>query len=302
MNDIEKIFVSPYNKVYIQFALEVTNPRYLQPILQKIKNATSGLYIKSDGTNLLSNFKDFESITIHKIPKEIKTLTGCCDWIYHTLTPAIDYSLASIAADETRIVVNSNHSITDGGFFSTLLNNLQNSSSDHLFTEKAPIPRDLRNDLLKIEFDDFLEKRKQFIGHWPSFKQSDLTYLNLQENVSIPGSHKNSFPERFIANIDCKDLSPYIYDKNTGKINHMTDYLWDGLCFAINAKNETFEPIDCCSCMDFRRLLPKGRVDHSFGNSFTNFILAAQNVNPKMTVGEICSKLRTNFNLLKAND
>ena len=160
----EQHFTDQINRVYNQFAIEVENPKDLQPILQKMLKATAGLYIKSDGFNLLNNFHDKNAITIHKIPKNVKTLENCCDWIYKTYTPNIDYSLASIAADETRIVINSNHAICDGGYFVTLLHDLQDPSSDYKFTQKAPIPGDLRSDLLKPEFDEFL-KNTLIIGH-----------------------------------------------------------------------------------------------------------------------------------------
>lgn len=100
----------------------------------------------------------------------------------------------------------------------------------------------------------------------------------------------------------CNELSPFIYDRKTGKINHMTDYLWIGLSLAINAKSGRYGPIGIESCMDFKRLVNKERIDNSFGNAYTNFALCVQNPSPKMTIGEICSKMRSNFNLFSKND
>lgn len=299
--DHEIHFVNQINNCFIQFALEVENPQELPSILEKIKNATAGLYIKSDGYRLYDNMKNQETVTVHHIPKEIQALSDCCDWIYNTFTPSYDNSLASIAADERRIVVNSNHSISDGGYFATLLQNIQDPSLDHLFKNKAPMPRDLRSDLLKDEFDEFIRNKEHYMNNWPSFQRSDLTYLNTQEVVDLPDSY-NLLPQRFRATIKCSELSPYIYNKETGKVKNMTDILWTGLCMAVNAKNGQFGPIGVGSCMDFRRLVPKERVDNSFGNAFTNFTICVQNANPRMTIGEICSTFRRNFNLIKAND
>lgn len=134
----EKIFVNQDYRVYVQIAIQVENPKNLHELLNKIKNATSGLYIKSDGFNLINNRKEPDMITIHKIPKTIKTLSDCCDWIYHTYTPDINYSLASIATDEKRIVINSNHSLTDGGFYVSLLEELQNPNSKKYLRKKLP--------------------------------------------------------------------------------------------------------------------------------------------------------------------
>ena len=82
----------------------------------------------------------------------------------------------------------------------------------------------------------------------------------------------------------------------------MTEFLWTGLCMVINAKNNEFGPFGVGSCMDFRRLLPKERVNLTFGSSYTDFYLAIQNVNPKMTIKEICSLFRNKFNKIKSTD
>lgn len=38
--------------------------------------------------------------------------------------------------------------------------------------------------------------------------------------------------------------------------------LWAGICFAINAKNGKFSLIGIDTYMDFRRILPKSKIDH----------------------------------------
>ena len=163
--------------------------------------------------------------------------------MYHTYTPDVEYALASIAADETRIVVNSNHALTDGGFYEILIQDLQNLSSNSKFERKAPIPSVLRDDLLKKEFDDFLKNKGQYIHQWPSFNTNDITHLNAQEICSLPDSY-NLVPHRFKYEMNCDELSPHIYDKNTQKVNHMSEFLWTCLCLSISAKNEVFGPIE----------------------------------------------------------
>lgn len=301
MSANEKRFSDQINKMFIQFAIEVNHPSELPPFLEKIKKSTAGLFIKTDGHNLIDNGISPDSVTIHKIPKNIKTLQGCCDWLYETLTPNNDHALASIAADDTRVVVNSNHALTDGGFYAQLLEDIQNPSADYLFKSIAPMPGDLRNNLLKPEFDQFLKDKAKYASHWPSFKTSDLTFLTLQETVDLPDRSK-LVPPRLQTEMKCNELSPFIYDKKTGKTNHVSDYLWAGICFAMNAKNGKFGSIGIDTCMDFRRILPKSKIDHSFGNAFTNFTLCVEKPDPKMTVGEICKELRKNFKLIRAND
>ena len=300
MVDIEKLFVNQVHNCYIQFALEVEHPKHMPSILEKMKHAISGLYIKSDGSKFYDNRKDPESVTVHRIPTKLKTLSDCCDWVYSTYTPNIESSLASIAADDHRIVVNSNHSITDGGYFVNLLKNIQDPSKSGLFEKKAPIPRDLRTDLLKDEFDEFLQNKEKYMKRLPSYKQKDLTYLHLQEKVNLPDSY-NLFQKRCCAHIKCSDLSPHVYNRSANKLSHMSEFLWTGLCMATNAKNGKHGPIGLENCMDLRRLVPKERVSNSFGNAYTDFTMSVSGANPKMTIGEINASFRSSFNQLKQN-
>ena len=92
MSANEKRFSDQINKMFIQFAIEVNHPSELPPFLEKIKKSTAGLFIKTDGHNLIDNGISPDSVTIHKIPKNIKTLQGCCDWLYETLTPNNDFN------------------------------------------------------------------------------------------------------------------------------------------------------------------------------------------------------------------
>ncbi|KAK8835782.1 hypothetical protein M9Y10_040604 [Tritrichomonas musculus] len=300
MLDSEQVFVNRANNVFIQFAMEVEHPKYLPIVLEKVKNSLSGLYTKTDGFNFLSNFKDPSTVTIHKIPKEIKTLTDCCDWIYKAYTPNVDYSLASIAADDTRIVINSNHSISDGGFFNCLLENIQDPTSNWPFEQQASIPKDVRNDLFKEEFDK-IQKKFEGKNGYDSILKNKLTHFDLQEVVDLPDAY-NVIPTPFRAILKAKELSPFIYDKSSQKVKHLTEFLWTGLCLSICAKNGRFGPIGVGTCMDFRRLLPKEKIDRSFGNCFTNFFVTVKDASPKMTINEICSSFRDSFNIVKQNN
>ena len=79
----------------------------------------------------------------------------------------------------------------------------------------------------------------------------------------------------------------------------MSEFLWTGLCMATNAKNGKYGPIGLENCMDLRRLVPKERISHSFGNAYTDFTMSVSGANPKMTIGEINASFRSSFNQLK---
>lgn len=186
MSIIEKIFVNPANNVYIQLAIEVENQKIIPKLIERIKNSMTGLYIKTDGSNFIPNFKDQDSINIFKIPKEVKSLADCCDWIYKTYNPCSNYSLASVAADEKRIVINSNHSLTDGGYFVDFLKYIQNSYNDEFINQKITIPENFNNNIFKEKFDQ-IQKHTQ--NSFEKICKNDLTYLKRQEIVELPDSY-----------------------------------------------------------------------------------------------------------------
>lgn len=299
LSPMGQIFVNPINNVFVQFALAVDHPYELPDLLEKIKNSTAGLYLKTDGIHLFNNFQETNSIEIHPIPKEVKTLIDCCDYICNTYTPDPRYSLATICADETRVVINSNHAITDGGYFTYFLNDVQDPLFKNKFARKAPEPRDIITDLFKKEFDAFLSRKDK--DHFSTIGYNDITRLKSQEMTDLP-DHYNKSSSSLRATIKTAELSPCIFNKKTRKIKHLTEFLWTGLCMAINAKNNEFGPFGVGSCMNFRRLLPREKVDQSFGSAYSDFFLAIHEVSPRMTIKEICSLFRANFNKIKNTD
>lgn len=64
------IFFSPYNRVYIQIAIEVTNPIYLQPGLQKSRMQHLD-FISNPMERIYYYIYRLQSVMDHKIPKEI---------------------------------------------------------------------------------------------------------------------------------------------------------------------------------------------------------------------------------------
>lgn len=295
LTTLGQIFVNPINNVFIQFAIEVDNPSELPFLLEKVRDTTVGLYTKTDGLRLYDNNKNKESIKIHRIPRKIKNLEDCCDWINNEFTPDSRYSMATIASDDTRVVVNSNHALTDGGYFVYLLDAIQRSS----FDAKNRKIRDVRTDLFKSEFDDFLKKNEKRTFNSVCF--NDITRIKEQEIVNPVDSYDKS-NARLRTTIKITDLSHSIFDRKTGKIKHMSEFLWTGLCMAINAKNNEFGKFGVGSCMDLRRLIPKEKVDLSFGSAYTDFYLPITNVNSKLTIEEICSLFRKRFNEIKNTD
>ena len=298
----EKSFFDHFKSSYIQFAIEVGNKQDMSDILDKIKNAATGLYIKTDGFKILSNSQNQSTVTVYTIPKEIHSLSDCCDWIFREHTPNTNSSLASIACDDTRIVVNSNQSITNTDYFVNLLNTLQNSPYDKFFTHKSPIPIHFNTNIIKEEYEEYFENKQHHSKGWPAFQQSDLSFLNLH-NHDLANNSMNHNQLLCKADIKCSELSPFIYDKCIGKPKNIYEFMWTGLCMATNTTNGKFGPFGIANCVDYRKIQTNGSLINSFGNlNYTNFSLCVQDVNPKMTIGEICSLFKCNFNLVKAND
>lgn len=173
-------------RLYNTYAIELESPKDLPPFLEKMKNATQGLYIKSDGDNLLKNGQSRDNVSVFKIPKEAKTLYDVCDWMYKEHTPSVDYALGAIACDDTRIVINVNHGVSDGDYCFNVVKDLMNPEKQHLFDNEAPIPGDPVTDILKERFDDYLKNKEKYAKKWPKYTTSDLTFLNIQDMPELP--------------------------------------------------------------------------------------------------------------------
>lgn len=293
-NNYDPAFIS--QKGFIQFALEVENPKQLPEFLNKLKKSITGLYIKTDGKNLLRNTADIDTVTVHQIPPEVKSLQHCCEWIYQSFTPNPKYAFGSIAADKTRVVVNSCHAITDGSFFQRLLKDISSPDSNHLFETIYPISGDLETDLLQNEFSKFKHKESTYVKNLTPFNQFDYTFINLQEMPDLPDPD-DQLMVRLTHEIDIDQLS--IYDRKTKKVKGYSEFLWTALAMSINAINGSYGPLGLGTCMDFRRLIPESQVSNRFGCAFTDFYITVKNQSPRKTIASICDEFRKSFNVIK---
>ena len=287
------------DKGFIQFALEVEEPQALPNILNKLKKSTTGLYIKTDGENLIRNAADVENVTVHQIPSHIKSLQKCCEWIYNCYTPNPQYALGSIAADKTRIVINSCHSLTDGSFYQRLLQDITSSDSNHLFDSIFPLSGDLKTDLLKNEFSDFINNESTYLKKLVPFNRRDYTYIDIQERPDMPNPD-DQLMMRLTHELDIDQLS--IYDPKTKKVKGLSEFLWTALTMSINVINGSFGSFGLGTCMDFRRLIPSTRINNRFGSAFTDFYITIKNPSPRMTISNICNEFRKSFNIIKNNN
>lgn len=292
----DHVFVN--KKGYIQFAIEVENSKQLPEFINKLKKSTAGLYIKTDGNNFLRNTIDIDNVTIHQIPPQIKSLKNCCEWIYKTYTPNPKYALGSIAADQTRVVINSCHALTDGSFFQQLLKDLTDTNSSHLFKSIYPISGDLQTDLLKDEFSNFIDKEPEYVKKLLPFNRRDYSYVDIQERPDIPDPD-DQLMIRLTHEMDINELS--IYDSKNKKVKGYSEFLWTAFAMSINVINGSFGPFGLGTVMDFRRLIPSSRINSRFGSVFTDFLITAKNPSPRATISKICEDFRKSFNVIKDN-
>ncbi|OHT11394.1 hypothetical protein TRFO_19205 [Tritrichomonas foetus] len=150
LDDFDKYFISDSALEMVQLAIEVKHPKFVNSVLNTLTKNAIGLHIKTDGVNLIreegnliNQNSQLAPINVLKIPEnqKNKNCDELCEWMYETHQPDFSKSLATIAADDHRVVLNSSHMCADGGYLLYLLNkcmsDLEKTHSNSSFNESS---------------------------------------------------------------------------------------------------------------------------------------------------------------------
>ncbi|OHT09205.1 hypothetical protein TRFO_22047 [Tritrichomonas foetus] len=308
----EKAFIN--TKELVQLAVEL-DPKDIVPSLNKLQKKVIGLRLKRDSDNLILSK---ESYPIQRIPDYVKNVREAVEWAE---TQHFDFkeTMSIVSANDRFIVINSSHSVTDGGALSTYLKSLYED-------EKVD-----SNEIISFPktFNDFFSKEIEERRLNPNFKnvnedlnQTVTFYKWNQEPVqNFDPSTKASY-FTFIENVEKFQC----YNKKTQKCEKLTENNMGSIMLATNAINilnkknniindgnimnnirkDGIDTSDCvfgCSvCVDMRQFLPRNVNMFEVGNFFTLVVLGAQNFSLDMTLNEFYEAIRKNFSKQKQND
>ena len=280
----EIYFIQPHAKEMVQLCIEFNHPKYVQDVVERFKRSILGLHLKTDGTNFIHTN---DPIDVARIPSHLSTTAEVCNWMDEHCVPEFGNRLGTLACDDTRVAFNCSHICADGGFLVFLLRNCLNRD-----LPPAPMLPSTLTGIFDKELDEF--KRAPIAID----DAGSMTYWDWPKNARVKAEER--VRARYIDNFQPAEVFAG-YDKKSGKVNALTEYLWSGTALAMSAMNGTLGQIGCCTCVNLRNLVHRKDADLSFCNIFTNTHIRVKNAGANVTIGEVAKEMRSRFEFLKKN-
>lgn len=253
--------------------LEIEKPSDVPEIVEKIYNRVPGLHIRSDGEQLYMKKAPLE---VYKLPSNITSLNNAAEWMFDNHTPPYNKALASLAANNTKIVLNTNHMCSDGIFIKNLIESL---------------PKKEGNTIDQIPISVFTNFKNQIPTN------SDSAYLFDEDpNISriIPQTTPEPKNTRLSSVFDEFELSKLSCNQN-GKIVGLTDMFWVASSLAVMVSNRKLGKCGTATAINMRPFLDQSRKNLSIGNHVAS-ISATAKLDLDDTIKQLAQKLRSSFN------
>lgn len=256
-----------------QLVLEFENPKIVTEVVDRFKGAVIGLHLKHDMENLYAIKGD---VPVHELPASLKTPSDCAKWCVDNMNPFCDGTLAAIACNENRVALNSNHCVADGGFLHYLLDHaLDANIGDH------PVLPASIDEIFKNELNN---------GHEVDGELSLVSRISTERHDS-----PNFVQNASYTNFEIPASSLQAYDKKSGKVKALTEYLWMTLTLAASALQNKFTSLGVSTCVDIRKLIKSQYDPLSTANFFTGLNVIAKGVSLNQTLGDFQKSLRKDF-------
>lgn len=257
-----------------QLILEFESPKIVAEVVERFKKAVIGLHLKHDMENIYAIKGD---VPVHQLPTTLETTKDCGKWCVEHLDPYMDGTLAAIACNDRRVAVNSSHCVADGGFLHYLFDHALDPNIG-----EAPILPISINEMFKQE----IEQAKHTDNDWPYVCK--LPTERKEEPSLVKGASYTNF--------QIPTSSLQAYDKNTGKVRSLTEYLWITLSLALSAHLNKFNGLGSSTCVDVRKLIQKPFHPLSTTNFFFCMNVIAKGATYDQTLGDFQKAFRKDFN------
>ena len=273
LSEFEQVFAG--TDEIVQFAVEVSHPKYVQNVVDILLKGISAFHLRTDGKSL---FHTTSPVEVFDMPRSLKTACDAAIWLDREHSPKASERLASIAASDTKVAFAASHLLCDGGFCLRMLSRL--TSNIH---EVAPlIPRSVENVFAKELADPTLDVQGHIDDVWK------LAGINWCDDVekNLPEDVRCRYIYKFL---NVEELS--CWDKNKQRFNGLTENLWLSIALSCAAYSNSLEKLGCSTDVDMRQLL-KNPLDLSLGNCFTAVSVKPAGFTSKMTLGQIAALMR----------
>ena len=227
--------------------LRFENNDVVKGIIEKMKNEVLGLNLKTENQFYVQRPK--EEIQVHKLPSSSKfdSLKQLTEWTAYQHIPDMRRELGTISANEDTIVLNLNHSISDGKYIAGVANHICDNPT-------KPI-----DSYFPITFDDeFAEEIKKRLQNPPKFYDND-------PNNTIFSNFGMKRVEHEILHDSCFDTKTFAnYDAKKRKCDNLTASIMTGysLCLSALENNENIDHLGGSLAVDMRNALKFKKANH----------------------------------------
>ncbi|OHT06705.1 hypothetical protein TRFO_25165 [Tritrichomonas foetus] len=209
LEGIENRFANPLSSDLIEFAIKLDNPKSLSKVLNNFQKVFMGLRLKV----IDQHYHEAPQAQVIKLPQYIQSVRTACDWMFKNHSLPIDQRLASIAANDSIVVINTNHNCGDSGF---ILKALKHCLDDDLgFTDhKCPISE-------SAGFKNEIERAEKVKP--PIFPYNECTSIVYDKND--PHFDTDNLPPEVIETaIPAEQLA--CYDFKLKRPKGLTEHIW----------------------------------------------------------------------------
>jgi hypothetical protein len=256
-------------------AFQVADKSAIPQILDNLDRSVIGLHLK---------FADGHLTTVpspairHRLPDGVRDLQRAVSWLneHHP----IEYAdrVGYLAFNDSKVVLNINHSVSDGGYLKFLCERVLESPPREL----PPFPA-IMEEVFRDEFP--FAKEPLLAGPYD---------LELSRVFSRHTRFENPSPWAKFETIRFRGEELQCFNHRLKRFNDTTDYCWLGhlLACAVHS-GELPTRAGFCTCVDLRPRIKKP-VDHSHLKTFS-VLNACTDFKPSMTLREIGARLRADM-------
>ncbi|OHT01728.1 hypothetical protein TRFO_31338 [Tritrichomonas foetus] len=258
---------------HIQLAVEIEESNKVTHLLDQIQQNYIPLNIYDKGDEL--HYKKGCSPFI-QMPNTIKNCEDACNWIFDHKHPD-EIGLSSLAYNDKFIALTTNHMISDGGLYKSVVELLQNDSTLK-YSSPLPLPPD------EAFYNDINNINKDVYAVYPE------TLSNVVSKYEKPSK---KYGEECRYKIDVIDLNKLLSKGNNQKEKpsfNITDKLWTSLLLSMAAYNGKIDRFGMATCIDMRS---RTNLALTWSNCCFYTILSHKApVIPNQTVKDIAQALR----------
>lgn len=262
----------------IQLAFEVEEKKYVQKIISNLSKKVIGLHLRlnKEGDRI---FYHKNEPPIIKIPNSKNLETAIVNYgIHNKINPYI--SLGSIGFNDNMVILNISHSVSDGGYFKYLAENIFNDNNVKIPSYFPYKTKDL--------FKEQYAKSPNNIPFW-------------ENNPNVNNIITNDKTKLFTTNeVDystvCIPSNKLLcYNQNDKKLHSFTNSLWSSLFVSSIVHNHSTIPKIVCipTCTDFRRYLKE--INYSICSCYST-VFPCVSVKPNDSLQTIGESMKNDLN------